>query len=96
MVFVNSNFLISGNYNSDVVLANNSNQITGTLISGNPTGFNVSIMQVGAGQIQITGSGSNVIVNSYNNQFRTAGQFATISLLHTGDNRYIMYGNTAL
>jgi hypothetical protein len=94
MVFTNSNFLISGNFNSDVVLASNANRITGTLISGNPTGFNVSIMQVGAGQIQITGSGSNVIVSSYNNQFRTAGQFATISLLHTGNNRYIMYGNT--
>lgn len=92
----NSSFLISGNLNSDIVLANNVNQITGTLISGNVTGFNVSIIQVGAGQIQITGSGSNVIISSYNNQFKTAGQFAQISLLHTGNNQYLMYGNTSL
>ena len=96
IINVNSNFNISGNYNSRMILAANSSQITGTLISGNPTGFNASIIQIGAGQIQITGLGIGVSINSYNNQYKTAGQFASISLLHTGNNGYIMYGNTSL
>jgi len=93
---VNSNFSIGTGYNSRVVLANSTTQITGILTSGNVTGFNLSIIQVGAGQIQISGIGPNVIVNSYNNQLRTAGQFASISLLHSGNNGYIMYGNTTI
>ena len=96
MTEIKSNFLISGNLNSDVIIADSPSQITGILVSGNPTGFNASIIQRGAGQIQITGSGVGIIINSYNNQYRTAGQFASISLLHTGNNIYIMYGNTAL
>jgi hypothetical protein len=93
--FVNesANFIISGNDNGRVILANSSSPITGTIVSGNPTGFNTTIIQINSG-IQITGSGAGVVIQSYNNQFRTAGPFATISLLHTGNNRYIMYGNT--
>lgn len=95
IVNVNSNFTISGNLNSDVVLANSPTQITGTLISGNPLGFHVSIIQIGiGGYIRITGSGSNVKVNSRNNLFRTSGPFAQINILHTGNNGYIMYGDT--
>jgi hypothetical protein len=96
MVNVNNNFTISNTFNSDMILANSSSTITGTIISGNVTGFNASIIQIGAGRIQITGSGIGVLISSYNNQYKTAGQFATISLLHTGSNGYIMYGNTSL
>lgn len=96
LINVTSNFFISGNSNSRMILANNSSEITGVIVSGNTIGFNTSIIQIGAGQIQITGSGIGIGINSYNNQYKTAGQFATISLLHTGNNRYIMYGNTAL
>lgn len=91
---VTNSFNISGN-NTQIVIANSSTLITGTLTSGNITGFNTSIIQVGAGQIQITGAGVGIQISSYNNQYRTAGQFATISLLHTGNNGYIMYGNTS-
>ena len=96
LVNVNSNFVISGNFNSDFVLANSSSQITGTIVSGNLTGFNASIIQIGIGNVLITGSGSNVIINSFGNRFRTSGQFAQINVLHTGNNGYIMYGNTAV
>jgi len=89
-----NNFNISG-LNTKIIMANSSTLITGTLTSGNISGFNTSIIQVGAGQIQITGSGVGIQISSYNNQYRTAGQFATISLLHTGNNGYIMYGNTS-
>jgi len=95
LINVTSNFNITGTQNSRMILANSNTQITGTIVSGNVTGFNTSIIQIGAGQIQITGSGAGIVISSYNNQFKTAGTFATISLLHTGNNRYIMYGNTA-
>jgi len=91
-----NNFYITGTQNNKMILANSSTTISGIIVSGNATGFNTSIIQIGAGQIQITGSGIGIQINSYNNQYRTAGQFATISILHTGNNRYIMYGNTAL
>jgi hypothetical protein len=89
-----NNFNISG-LNTKIIMANSSTLITGTLTSGNISGFNTSIIQVGTAQIQITGAGAGIKIDSYNNQYRTAGQFATISLLHTGNNGYIMYGNTS-
>lgn len=92
---VNTNFSIGAGYNSRVVLANSGSILTGTINLGNPTGFNASIIQIGAGQVQITGS-VGVRINSFNNQFKTAGQFATISLLHSGNNGYLIYGDTAL
>ena len=92
---VSENFNITGTQNSRVILANSPTIITGSIVSGNPIGFNTSIIQISSGQVLITGIGSNVIVNSYNNQFRTAAQYATISILHTGNDGYIMYGNTS-
>ena len=92
---VSANFNITGTQNSRVILANSPTIITGSIVSGNPIGFNTSIIQTSSGQVLITGIGSNVIVNSYNNQFRTAAQYATISILHTGNDGYIMYGNTS-
>ena len=92
---VSANFNITGTQNSRVILANSPTIITGSIVSGNPIGFNTSIIQISSGQVLITGIGSNVIVNSYNNQFRTAAQYATISILHTGNDGYIMYGNTS-
>ena len=94
IINVSNNFNISGDYNNRMILANSANQITGTIVSGNTIGFNTSIIQIGTGQIQITGLGVGIGISSYNNQFKTAGQFAATSLLHTGNNRYIMYGNT--
>ena len=91
---VTANFPISGIYNGEMILANSATTITGVIASGNVTGFNTSIIQIGAGQIQITGSGIGITIGSYSSQYKTAGQFATISLLHTGSNGYIMYGNT--
>jgi hypothetical protein len=92
---VSANFNITGTQNSRLILANSPTIITGSIVSGNPIGFNTSIIQISSGQVLITGIGSNVIVNSYNNQFRTAAQYATISILHTGNDGYIMYGNTS-
>ena len=90
-----ANFNLTTGFNSRMILVNSpAAPVTGYLTSGQVVGFNASLMQIGAGQIQITGSGVGFVINSYNNQYRSAGQYATISVLHTGNNGYIMYGNT--
>jgi mevalonate pyrophosphate decarboxylase len=78
-----------------MVMVNSANEVTGNIISGNSLGFNATIMQVGSGQVLITGSGIGITINEYANQYRTAGAFAAVTLLHTGSNGYVMYGNTA-
>jgi hypothetical protein len=94
---VNSNFNITTGYNSRMILVNSAAApVTGFLTSGQVNGFNASLIQIGAGQIQITGSGIGITFNSYNNQYKSAGQYSTISVLHTGNDGYIMYGNTTL
>ena len=94
---VNNNFNITTGYNSRMILVNSpSAPVTGFLTSGQVNGFNASLIQIGAGQIQITGSGIGITFNSYNNQYKSAGQYSTISVLHTGNDGYIMYGNTTL
>jgi ABC-type nitrate/sulfonate/bicarbonate transport system permease component len=94
IINLSANFNISGNYNSRMVMVNSANEVTGSIISGNSLGFNATIMQVGVGQVLITGSGIGIRINEYANQFRTAGAFAAVTLLHTGTNGYVMYGNT--
>jgi hypothetical protein len=94
LVNESENFTISDEYNNKIILANSSSLINGQITISNSVGFNTSIVQIGSAQVQITGDVS-VIINSYNNQYRTAGQFATISLLHTGNNGYLMYGNSS-
>ena len=95
IINLSANFNISGNYNSRMVMVNSATEVTGTIISGNSLGFNATIMQVGSGQVLITGSGIDITINEYANQYRTAGAFAAVTLLHTGTNGYVMYGNTA-
>ena len=95
IINLSANFNISGNYNSRMIMVNSATEVTGTIISGNSLGFNATIMQVGSGQILITGAGIGIRVNEYANQYRTAGAFAAVTLLHTGTNGYVMYGNTA-
>lgn len=95
IINLSSNFNISGNYNSRMIMVNSATEVTGTIISGNSLGFNATIMQVGSGQVLITGAGIGITINEYANQYRTAGAFAAVTLLHTGTNGYVMYGNTA-
>lgn len=94
IINLSANFNISGNYNSRMIMVNSATEVTGVIVSGNALGFNTTIMQVGSGQVLITGSGIGVRINEYANQFRTAGSFAAVTILHTGSNGYVMYGNT--
>jgi len=93
---INSNFTITDAYNGRIVLTNSATTTTGTLVPGIVSGFNMSIIQGGVGQVQITGNLPSILLNSFNNQFKTAGRFANVSLLNTGNDGYILYGNTSV
>lgn len=93
---INSNFTITDAYNGRIVLTNSATTTTGTLVPGIVSGFNMSIIQGGVGKVQITGNLPSILLNSFNNQFKTAGRFANVSLLNTGNDGYILYGNTSV
>jgi hypothetical protein len=85
---------ISGDaYNGKTILYNNNSLGIFTIYTGNNIGFYTSLIQVGNGQASITGSNA-VRINSYNNQYKTAGKYAKISFFHTGNDGYIVEGNT--
>jgi hypothetical protein len=81
-------------HNGKIILANSSSAITITVPSTLTAGFNVSVIQQGAGQVTIS-AGSGATLNSYGNLYKTAGQYAAISILGLGGSNFIMYGNTA-
>ena len=94
---INSNFTITDAYNGRIVLTNSETTTTGILVAGIFSGFNMSIIQGGVGKVEITTSYAPLTsLNSFNNQFKTAGRFANVSLLNTGNDGYILYGNTSV
>ena len=81
-------------HNGKIILANSSAAITITVPSSLTAGFNVSVIQQGAGQVTIS-PGASATLSSFNNQYKTAGQYAALSILGLGTSAFIMYGNTA-
>ena len=80
-------------HNGKIILANSSSAITITVPSTLTAGFNVSVIQQGAGQVTIA-AGTSATLNTFNNQYKTAGQYAALSILGLGSSTFIMYGNT--
>jgi hypothetical protein len=89
-----TNFNFSGSYNSKLLTINASQNITGTVPTGLSTGYNVAFVQMGAGQLRITGQ-NGVTIRQRLNLYNTAGQYAIASLVHRENNEYILYGDLA-
>ncbi len=87
-----TNFNFSGSYNSKLLTINASQNITGTVPTGLSTGYNVAFVQMGAGQLRITGQ-NGVTIRQRLNLYNTAGQYAIASLVHRENNEYILYGD---
>ena len=84
---------LDATYNGKIILANSASAFIITVPSTLTAGFNVSVIQQGVVQVTIS-AGSNATLNSFNNQYKTAGQYAAISILGLGGGNFIMYGNT--
>jgi hypothetical protein len=83
-----------------VITLTNAAAITATLPNNLPKGWNVLVYQGGAGQVTLVPS-SGVTLRNRQNQFKTAGQYAVVSILcvsnTTGTNAvYVVGGDTAV
>jgi hypothetical protein len=82
---------LGGNVYKDM---NNSSDITVTVPSGLTGTEPVTFEQTGAGVV-IFSAGGGVTINAFNNHDRTAGQYATVTLIPKGSDVYVLSGNTA-
>ena len=84
---------ISGGYsltaadNGKIIQSTSASAITVTLPTGLPTGFNCTIVQMGAGQITFSGTYLN-----RSGFTKTASQYAVVSIMHLGSNSIIVAG----
>lgn len=61
--------------------------------SGLPTGFTLSMCQLGAGQITISAS-VGVVINNRQSHTKTSGQYAVVSIVGTSVDSYVLIGDT--
>ena len=70
---------------------NSGTDVTLTIPSGLPVGFNISIYQVGTGKVSMVGSG--VIVKNRLSRFKTAGKDAGVGAVSTATNVFHLTGD---
>jgi hypothetical protein len=74
---------------------NSGSAVTVTVPTGLPTGFTVSLCQLGAGQITVSGA-VGVTINNRQSHTKTAGQYAVVSLVGTSADTYVFVGDTTI
>ena len=73
--------------NGKIIQSTSASGITVTIPTGLPTGFNCTIVQMGAGQITFSGTYLN-----RSGFTKTASQYAVVSIMHLGSNSIIVAG----
>jgi hypothetical protein len=77
--------------NGAIITFNSSTDVTLTIPSGFPVGYNVSVYQVGTGKVTIAGSGATV--KNRLSRFRTAGKDAGVGIVSTASDVYHLTGD---
>lgn len=77
--------------NGLIITINNAAATTLTLPSGLPIGFNISVYQIGAGNVTISGSGTTI--KNRLSRFKTAGLDAGIGIVCTATNTFHVTGD---
>ena len=85
-------YTLASTDNGKVVTLNNANAITLTIPASLGDGFNCLVVQKGTGQV--TWSEDGVTIVNRSDDTKTAGQYATISIINIGSNQYIVSGDT--
>ncbi len=80
-------YSITASDNGKIIQSTSASAITVTIPTGLPTGFNCTIVQMGAGQITFSGTYLNRTGFT-----KTASQYAVVSILHLGSNSIIVTG----
>ncbi|MFL2999502.1 MAG: hypothetical protein ACJZZ9_03435, partial [Cytophagales bacterium] len=86
-------YTLTSSDNGKVVTLNNANAITLTIAASLGDGFNCLIVQKGAGQVTLSAA-SGVTVANRSSETKTAGQYATVSVINIGSDTYILSGDT--
>ena len=84
---ISANYPITAADNGKVIQSTGSSAITVTIPTGLPTGFNCTIVQMGAGQITFSG-----IFLNRTGFTKSASQYSVVSILHLGSNSIIVTG----
>ena len=77
--------------NGKVITMNNASPITVTVPSGLPVGYSVTVIQLGAGQVSFSASGTTI--NSYQGYTKIAGQHGSASLISYSSNVFNLAGS---
>ena len=86
-------YTLTSSDNGKVLTLNNANAITLTIAASLGDGFNCLIVQKGAGQVTLSAAGGVTVVNR-SSETKTAGQYATVSVINIGSEQYILSGDT--
>jgi hypothetical protein len=81
------NYSLTAADNGKVIQTTSASAITITIPTGLPTGFNCTVVQMGAGQVTFSGTYLNRTGFS-----KTASQYSVVSILHLGSNSIIVTG----
>jgi hypothetical protein len=90
---LNANFSLSSSDQGAVLVTTATSAINVTVPSGLPAGFSCIVIQGNTGQLTFVASGTTV--NSYNTLTKTAGRYASATLVQTASNSFILAGNLA-
>jgi hypothetical protein len=97
-----TNFTFINSFNGQVLYVNSNQNITATLpsfglpLSNLPNGYNVSVVQLGDGNIIFNNGGVNG--GFFRNRFNlniTAGKYAVASILKLNSTEFLLYGDLA-
>jgi hypothetical protein len=77
--------------NQKVIYCTSASAVTITCAASLGAGFNVTIIQGGAGKVTVAAGGQTLV--SYSSLFSTMGQYAVISLIAPVANTFIAAGN---
>lgn len=84
---ISANYPITSADNGKVIQSTGASAITVTIPTGLPTGFNCTVVQMGAGQITFSGTYLNRTGFT-----KSASQYSVVSILHLGSNSIIVTG----
>lgn len=87
VVSASGNYSITAADNGKVIQSTGASAITISIPTGLPTGFNCTVVQMGAGQVTFSGT----ILNR-TGFTKTASQYSVVSILHLGSNSILVTG----
>ena len=84
---ISANYPLTASDNGKILQSTSATAITITIPTGLPTGFNCTVVQMGAGQLTFSGTYFNR--GSFT---KSASQYSVISIIHLGSNNIIVSG----